>query len=176
MLRRPPRSTLFPYTTLFRSSEKRRRFPLTSPPSIISRGPLKNPAVRTARPRPANASCVMGRSIANSWAYALTAVEREVAKAVSLGIVLNAEIILASVANHGWDSPPVVAVSRCRWKVAEGRRVVAVLGQESPGFSYLCLVEAIDVNDSAPANNDAGVLTVVVYCVRAQRVWRPQRQ
>src|SRR2546427_6652820 len=48
-------------------SEKRRRFPLTSPPSIMSRGPLKNPAVRTARPRPAKASCLMRRSIANSW-------------------------------------------------------------------------------------------------------------
>src|SRR5207245_9007069 len=50
-------------------------------------------------------------------ADALTTVEREVAKAVSLGIILNAEIILASVANHGWDSPPVVAVSRSRWNV-----------------------------------------------------------
>src|SRR5439155_5050545 len=147
-----------------------------APPARRRREPLTDPAVRTAGPHAANASCVMGRSIAKSWADGLTTVEREVAKAVSLGIVLNAEIILASVANHGWDSPPVVAVSRCRWKVAEGRRVVAVLGQESPGFSYLCLVEAIDVNDSAPANNDAGVLTVVVYCMRAQRVWRPQRQ
>src|SRR2546430_13264953 len=27
MIRRPPRSTLFPYTTLFRSHEKHRRFP-----------------------------------------------------------------------------------------------------------------------------------------------------
>ena len=90
---------------------------------------------------------------------------------MSFGIVLNAEIILASIANHGCDSSPEVAVSECRWKVAEGRRVIAVLGQESPRFSHLCLVEAIDVNDSAPANDDAGVLAVVVSCVRAQRVW-----
>src|SRR6266704_5023349 len=102
---------------------------------------------------------------------ALPTVEGEVAKAASLGIVLNAEIILASIANHGCDSSPVVAVSECRWKVAEGCRVIAVLGQESPRFSHLCLVEAIDVNDSAPANDDAGVLAVVVSCVRAQRVW-----
>jgi len=104
-------------------------------------------------------------------ADALTTVEREVAKAVSFGIVLNAEIILASVASHGGDSSPVVAVSECRWKVAEGRRVIAVLSQESPRCSHLSLVEAIDVNDSAPANDDAGVLAVVVSCVRAQRVW-----
>src|SRR5256886_5490350 len=51
--------------------------------------------------------------------------------------------------------------SECRRKVAEGRRVIAVLGQESPRFSHLSLVEAIDVDDSAPANDDAGVLTVV---------------
>jgi len=101
----------------------------------------------------------------------LPTVEGEVAKAASLGIVLNAEIIFASVANHGCDSSPVVAVSECRWKVAEGCRVIAVLGQESPRFRHLCLVEAIDVDDSAPANDDAGVLTVVVSCVRAQRVW-----
>src|SRR5437667_5232792 len=101
----------------------------------------------------------------------LPTVEGEVAKAASLGIVLNAEIIFASVANHGCDSSPVVAVSECRRKVAEGCRVIAVLGQESPRFSHLCLVEAIDVNDSASANDDAGVLAVVVFCVRAQRVW-----
>ncbi len=101
----------------------------------------------------------------------LPTVEGEVAKAASLGIVLNAEIIFASVANHGCDSSPVVAVSECRWKVAEGCRVIVVLGQERSRFSHLCLVEAIDVNDSAPASDDAGVLTVVVSCVRAQRVW-----
>src|SRR5260370_1625300 len=31
MIRRPPRSTLFPYTTLFRSPDVRRRFPLQYP-------------------------------------------------------------------------------------------------------------------------------------------------
>src|SRR5258706_11887983 len=31
MIRRPPRSTLFPYTTLFRSSAGRRRGPLPAP-------------------------------------------------------------------------------------------------------------------------------------------------
>src|SRR2546425_4232630 len=107
---------------------------------------------------------------------ALPTVEGEVAKAVSFGIVLNAEIILASIANHGCDSSPVVAVSECRWKVAEGCRVIAVLGQESPRFSHLCLVEAIDVNDSAPANDDAGVLAVVDSRVRAPRGWEPDRR
>src|SRR5258708_23189359 len=32
MIRRPPRSTLFPYTTLFRSRASRRRRPMTSRP------------------------------------------------------------------------------------------------------------------------------------------------
>src|SRR6266568_428037 len=104
-------------------------------------------------PLPDSSICCTSRDAPSP---ALPTVEGEVAKAASLGIVLNAEIILASIANHGCDSSPVVAVSECRWKVAEGCRVIAVLGQESPGFSHLCLVEAIDVNDSAPANDDAG--------------------
>src|SRR2546430_15347147 len=40
MIRRPPRSTLFPYTTLFRS--RRRRFPRArSPPSGLCRSPRR---------------------------------------------------------------------------------------------------------------------------------------
>src|SRR2546429_4186397 len=31
MIRRPPRSTLFPYTTLFRSTPRKRRSPATAP-------------------------------------------------------------------------------------------------------------------------------------------------
>src|SRR5438552_13905866 len=39
LIRRPPRSTLFPYTTLFRSSSALRRAPMNSPPgcSITSK-------------------------------------------------------------------------------------------------------------------------------------------
>src|SRR5260370_6298354 len=36
MIRRPPRSTLFPYTTLFRSGEDNRRCALSDLPSEIS--------------------------------------------------------------------------------------------------------------------------------------------
>src|SRR2546427_8980621 len=35
MIRRPPRSTLFPYTTLFRSRLRARRFPLDDEPSHV---------------------------------------------------------------------------------------------------------------------------------------------
>src|SRR2546430_7460105 len=38
MIRRPPRSTLFPYTTLFRSSSVQ-----LSPPSIVFHNPLRPP-------------------------------------------------------------------------------------------------------------------------------------
>src|SRR3989449_2263680 len=40
MIRRPPRSTLFPYTTLFRSHEPRRRRALLRPQHGLSRAPL----------------------------------------------------------------------------------------------------------------------------------------
>src|SRR3989449_6971932 len=43
MIRRPPRSTLFPYTTLFRSPAATQRLPRCrsgSPPPFASRGPL----------------------------------------------------------------------------------------------------------------------------------------
>src|SRR2546425_9259954 len=59
MIRRPPRSTLFPYTTLFRSCRRRRRFEPGSPSSrarkeeesgrpgrSIRRGPAAEPAAR----------------------------------------------------------------------------------------------------------------------------------
>src|SRR5436853_2654774 len=39
MIRRPPRSALFPYTTLFRSRERRRSSSWPKPVSAISRAP-----------------------------------------------------------------------------------------------------------------------------------------
>src|SRR5437016_3976333 len=49
MIRRPPRSTLFPYTTLFRSRQEirvnnpRRALPKRVPPRIVRRVPLGEP-------------------------------------------------------------------------------------------------------------------------------------
>src|SRR3712207_8218775 len=45
MIRRPPRSTLFPYTTLFRSSGRGRRACATTP-SSVARGAGQLPALR----------------------------------------------------------------------------------------------------------------------------------
>src|SRR3712207_8948642 len=62
MIRRPPRSTLFPYTTLFRSSdddqaERSRRAVLRDPRgragrAVGGRRVIKRPAPRVARDRP----------------------------------------------------------------------------------------------------------------------------
>src|SRR3712207_7552440 len=53
MIRRPPRSTLFPYTTLFRSRERAARAPLPSPPGGREGGPARSgPGARGSRPRP----------------------------------------------------------------------------------------------------------------------------
>src|SRR2546430_7464866 len=43
MIRRPPRSTLFPYTTLFRSAQ---------PPSLLQLWPVTQHPERRGRPRP----------------------------------------------------------------------------------------------------------------------------
>src|SRR5258708_17713764 len=53
MIRRPPRSTLFPYTTLFRSAAARRRLfhPVVVQPRVAHRAPLP-----TIPPTPAKAS------------------------------------------------------------------------------------------------------------------------
>src|SRR2546430_4480518 len=53
MIRRPPRSTLFPYTTLFRSAEtsRKRRHATTS--ATDHAHPLEQHRRRPARPRPA---------------------------------------------------------------------------------------------------------------------------
>src|SRR5256885_17003884 len=62
MIRRPPRSTLFPYTTLFRSSlEMRPSMPLRSRTELFAGAPrpkLANPAARAPSPasRPAPAA------------------------------------------------------------------------------------------------------------------------
>src|SRR2546427_7075556 len=45
MIRRPPRSTLFPYTTLFRSNFVRKRAPRTTQRSVTLRGGSWNQAV-----------------------------------------------------------------------------------------------------------------------------------
>src|SRR5258708_21553032 len=44
MIRRPPRSTLFPYTTLFRSRQRRRLLPLDDVDTRDGRGPLRTVA------------------------------------------------------------------------------------------------------------------------------------
>src|SRR3712207_7160835 len=57
MIRRPPRSTLFPYTTLFRSAgpgRRRRRRPL-------HRGPGPRLSARRALGHPAQGACRLGR-------------------------------------------------------------------------------------------------------------------
>src|SRR2546427_6775345 len=43
MIRRPPRSTLFPYTTLFRSRHAHRRGARVEPPAGALSGPLRRP-------------------------------------------------------------------------------------------------------------------------------------
>src|SRR5260370_16819632 len=58
MIRRPPRSTLFPYTTLFRSNSGRERpEPLTGPLPVHTPTPDRPPAPATLyrRPEPATA-------------------------------------------------------------------------------------------------------------------------
>src|SRR2546421_4756323 len=49
MIRRPPRSTLFPYTTLFRSACELRWCPPSSPPPPLGR---RGGPPRSSRPRP----------------------------------------------------------------------------------------------------------------------------
>src|SRR2546425_5724538 len=68
MIRRPPRSTLFPYTTLFRSSPCRTRSrnraqsPVSSPPSKCANWPTLHPPARD--PTPGKEACdhIRGRS------------------------------------------------------------------------------------------------------------------
>src|SRR5438876_3682646 len=60
MIRRPPRSTLFPYTTLFRSqSQSRRRRP--QPDRRRHRHPLR-PVVESGRRKPGHRPCPPPRS------------------------------------------------------------------------------------------------------------------
>src|SRR2546422_2891526 len=44
MIRRPPRSTLFPYTTLFRSLRSKLMLPLLEPPAQQTAGLISGPA------------------------------------------------------------------------------------------------------------------------------------
>src|SRR3712207_8019223 len=53
MIRRPPRSTLFPYTTLFRSRHRRRRPSSASVTGAPSGSGRRSPALRRLGPRPA---------------------------------------------------------------------------------------------------------------------------
>src|SRR3712207_8543325 len=70
MIRRPPRSTLFPYTTLFRSFQPRprsstkisSRHPAGCPPPADKTGTRLLPS-RSAQKAPARSSSVGGRSI-----------------------------------------------------------------------------------------------------------------
>src|SRR5256885_14935183 len=74
MIRRPPRSTLFPYTTLFRSSSSSISF-ATVTPSLVTLGAPKDFSRTTLRPRgpsvtvTASARTLMPRSILSraSW-------------------------------------------------------------------------------------------------------------
>src|SRR2546425_8155094 len=50
MIRRPPRSTLFPYTTLFRSETERRELPLHLVLQQLERGLGRDPDPDDARP------------------------------------------------------------------------------------------------------------------------------
>src|SRR2546425_8017414 len=71
MIRRPPRSTLFPYTTLFRSCRARpdrrasgslRTRRGRRAPARGTRGPACQPATDQARPRGARVDCAFFRS------------------------------------------------------------------------------------------------------------------
>src|SRR3712207_8120998 len=54
MIRRPPRSTLFPYTTLFRSRSQGRNAPRSADAPVAARPPVQSPALRPGKPaRPA---------------------------------------------------------------------------------------------------------------------------
>src|SRR3712207_8824135 len=52
MIRRPPRSTLFPYTTLFRSQSNRERLPTARQPSATTPSTSVCPPRRAQRRRP----------------------------------------------------------------------------------------------------------------------------
>src|SRR3712207_8806497 len=51
MIRRPPRSTLFPYTTLFRSGKRRKRREDAPPPHFALAPRFPAPATKTTHPR-----------------------------------------------------------------------------------------------------------------------------
>src|SRR3712207_7278499 len=51
MIRRPPRSTLFPYTTLFRSARGRADRPRGDRRHAVARAPVPRRGLRPARPR-----------------------------------------------------------------------------------------------------------------------------
>src|SRR3712207_8651373 len=58
MIRRPPRSTLFPYTTLFRSAEARSiRVDLMDPVAGRQRGTPASVPLRLPRPSPRDRGC-----------------------------------------------------------------------------------------------------------------------
>src|SRR2546429_3420888 len=61
MIRRPPRSTLFPYTTLFRSRRRvRRRCPLTGPFAARRAARTRRPDRARSRSRPIPCRCSTG--------------------------------------------------------------------------------------------------------------------
>src|SRR5258708_26448041 len=54
MIRRPPRSTLFPYTTLFRSRSRPSRKAPSSPPRSVAGSGAASPTSRPQSPQPAS--------------------------------------------------------------------------------------------------------------------------
>src|SRR5689334_24579462 len=63
LIRRPPRSTLFPYTTLFRSSTSR---PRSSSPTLAPCASLRTPCCVTSRAARSRASCAFRRGRSTS--------------------------------------------------------------------------------------------------------------
>src|SRR5688572_32094082 len=61
MLRRPPRSTLFPYTTLFRSDTSRAGCLPPRPPASTASGSSRSSTSRSRRRPRAHAACARGR-------------------------------------------------------------------------------------------------------------------
>src|SRR3712207_7513679 len=59
MIRRPPRSTLFPYTTLFRSAEALRRLRGVEPPAVVGDGDLGLLAAQARLDADGRRACVL---------------------------------------------------------------------------------------------------------------------
>src|SRR2546429_95660 len=67
MIRRPPRSTLFPYTTLFRSRRERRAHPRH--PALRTAAPQSEARRRRALPWGRKRRGIGGGALLNSWRW-----------------------------------------------------------------------------------------------------------